>query len=870
MTQRVAPPIPDDAGSAADFVAALKALRLWSDLTYRQLATRADEIDHPLPPSTTASVLGRSALPRRDFVASFVRACGLSDDQAARWLAARDALAAGGAAARADDETDQPAPWPAPAMLPPDLPDFTGRATELAALANHLSPGEDRALPIVAISGMPGAGKTALAAHVAHAVAPSYPDGQLWINLGGAEACPLDPGEVLSRLLRALGVHSRAIPAAAEERAEVYRMRLAGQRVLVVLDNARSEAQVRPLLPGSGSCAVLVTSRTRLSGIEGAHQIELGVLPRFDALRLLGLVGGAQRVAGQSADAAEIVDLCGNLPLAVRVAGARLAARPSWPLARLAALLGDEVRRLDSLSTGDLAVRSSLMSSYRELDPPQRRLFRLLGLLEVADFPAWVAAVVLRESPERAAERVEALVDAQLLTIAGTDPARQTRYRFHDLVRVFARELALAEESERCRRHVVDHALGGWLALAERMAPKIPGPCFAPISGSAPRPPVGEIFDRLGEVDPLDWFDAERAALPAAVRQACRLDLSELAFDLAGALEKYFDVRGMYTDWESLNTVVLETCRRTGNRLGEAVMLRGLMDVTTWTAKGGGDVMGRFHADADRLFEMFDELGHEAGAADAAVNRSWALTAAGDHAGAVDAASRALRLAERAAHPGGQVRARLARGLAHYESGRYDVAIAEATRALDDARALDNDRCLATALQFCGFAYREAGDADTSLRLLEQALTISRAYCDHYAEVLTLLGLARLHLRRGDARARGVAEASLALSREFQLNHYLADALAVLGEIELADGRPARAVTHLEESVAIWKERGWVSFHATALTTLGQAYAAIAPEAAHLTFGQAQELFAQLGNDAKVAELAELMRTVPPHPARPG
>ncbi|GIF62234.1 hypothetical protein Ais01nite_02690 [Asanoa ishikariensis] len=461
------PSVP--ATNAADFVAALRALRVWADLTYRALAIRSKSLGHCLPMSTTASTLGRNTLPRREFVAQFVAACGLDPDQAKEWTAARDSLAAGQPAV-ARGASEQPATKPAatddiaPAMLPPDVPDFTGRTVEADTLFGRLDRerrGGAAALPVAAVFGMAGSGKTALALHVAHRLAASYPDGQLWFDLGGAVGCPLGAGEVLSRMLRALGMPSRAIPRRLDERAETYRMRLAGRQVLVVLDNTRGEEQVRPLLPGTGTCGVLVTSRRRLTGIEGAHHLELAVFPEADALGLLSRIVGVERLRSQLAEAGEIVARCGRLPLAVRVAGARLAARPAWPLRRLAEILGDERRRLDQLATGDLAVRSSLLASYQDLQQEQQRLFRLLGLFDAEDFPGWLAAAVLGGPPTRAADHLEALVDAQLLGVAGVDPGGQLRYRFHGLVKLFAREQARAEESDECR----------WSSVCEGQAP---------------------------------------------------------------------------------------------------------------------------------------------------------------------------------------------------------------------------------------------------------------------------------------------------------------------------------------------------------------------------------------------------------------
>src|SRR6185437_7719146 len=280
----------------------------------------------------------------------------------------------------------------APAQLPADITDFTGRKTQLATVA-HLAGAADRsATVLITIAGQAGSGKTALAVHAAHRLRAHYPDGQLFVDLRGTQAQPLAATDVLARFLRALGVDRMAIPDDAEERAALYRSRLADRRLLILLDDAACEAQLRPLLPGTPGCAVLVTSRARLSGLGGAQRVDLDVFAPDQAIELLARVAGPQRVAAEPVSAREIVRLCGFLPLAIRVAGARLGARPHWPLSRLEADLTDEGTRLDTLRLGDLEVRASLARSYDTLDVIARRALRLLGLIEAADFAPWVTA----------------------------------------------------------------------------------------------------------------------------------------------------------------------------------------------------------------------------------------------------------------------------------------------------------------------------------------------------------------------------------------------------------------------------------------------------------------------------------------------
>ena len=763
------------------------------------------------------------------------------------------------------DVTHPPAPddgpaWTVPALLPPDITDFTGRESTVERLVTVLSGAGEAATPlvVVGVAGMAGIGKTALAVRVAHRAAARYQDGQLYVDLRGVATKPLDPVDALARLLHATGVDSRAVPADPVECAQLYRSRLAGRRVLVVLDNAGSEEQVRALLPGAGTCAVLITSRAPLTGLEGVRWSHLDVFSEADAVGLLGRLAGPGRMAGEADDASAIVRLCGLLPLAVRIAGARLASRPAWPLARLAALLDDEQRRLDRLATGDLAVRASLGLSYGALHTTARRLFRGLGLFDLPDFPARLAAAVLDAPIEPAEVLLEQLVDAQLLADAGTDAAGQSRYRFHDLVRLYARECLEREDPPERRVAVLRAGAGAYLDVAERLAEAIPGPCYAAVHGPAPRTRVAGLAD---PDDPLSWFDAERAAIAAAVRQLCAAGDTEAAFDLAGCLEKYFDLRGHYLDWRTTNELVLDACRAAGDRRGEAVMLRGLIEIRTWHSNEHPEqVMDHLYADATRLADLFDAVGEERGVADALVEQAWALTARGDYATAAERAERSLRLAERHHHLGGAARAHVAAAVVHGENGLFDVSADHLTSALRLARLLGNARYEATVLQFLGILYTRLGDRAAAEPLLEASLEIVRRYQDRYAEALTLLTLARLHLCEGDPRGRSAAEAALAIGRRYTLPHHIADALGVLGDIDLAAGRYAEAVPGLEESVRLWRTRGWPSFLAEALISLGRAYTGTADvAAARRCWIEARDILAGLGHPDRAGEVEVLL-----------
>jgi NB-ARC domain len=323
-------------------------------------------------------------------------------------------------AARGDVRVTAKSNQTIPAQLPLDIADFTGREDELSALRRYVTRqagSSSAAVPILTIKGKPGIGKSALAIHFAHELRPQFPDAQLFASLRGTDPEPkrIAAIAVLGQFLRALGVQDAEIPAALEDASARYRSELAGRRAVVVLDNAADEAQVRPLLPGSPGCVVLITSRGQLAALAGGASLTVDVLPEDDAIALLARLGGEDRIAADPADAIAVVRHCGYLPLALRIAGAKLGTRPAWTSAELAVRLADERRRLEELRVGDLAVRASFALSYQSLAPVQARVFRLLGLLDGPDMaPATVAA--LAETTLREAEGLlESLLDAHLL-----------------------------------------------------------------------------------------------------------------------------------------------------------------------------------------------------------------------------------------------------------------------------------------------------------------------------------------------------------------------------------------------------------------------------------------------------------------------
>ncbi|MEU7578416.1 BTAD domain-containing putative transcriptional regulator [Streptomyces sp. NPDC041068] len=429
-----------------------------------------------------------------------------------------------------------------PAHLPSAGPVFVGRQPELAALDalvrddTHPRPGEQP--PVIGfVSGIPGVGKTSLALRWAHRYAGEFPDGQLFADLGGRGGQEqVAAGDVLARFLRALGVPDDRVPADLGEREALYRSVLATRHILLVLDDAQSFEQLRPLLPGSGRCRVVVTSRAQLDSAAaacGSVRLNLGMLHESEAVELLARVAGEERIAAEPAHTARLAALCDRLPLALRIAASRLAAKPHWTVRHLTARLADDRRRLSELCEGDPALRAGFDLGYRRLPPDAAAMYRRLGLLEAPDFAAWAGAAVLDTDVAEAERLMEYLVDAQLLRTVGMDATDNLRYRLPDLLRLHARERAEAEEPADERDRVLDRVLRSWLTIAEEAYRRENGGKRLPRQRTTLRRRIetGYLDELLAS--PHEWLKAEQRALKSVIAQSRALGRDELAFDLA-------------------------------------------------------------------------------------------------------------------------------------------------------------------------------------------------------------------------------------------------------------------------------------------------------------------------------------------------
>jgi len=681
-----------------------------------------------------------------------------------------------GMARPAKPEADEPAePRPArgarrtavvPAQLPADIADFTGRDDQVKRLSDLLSgtgaSGDPGAVRIAVVAGAGGLGKTSLAVHAAHRARRRFPDGQLYVDLLGATAAPLLPGDVLARFLRDLGVDGRDIPVDQDERAARYRTTLARRRMLIVLDNARDAAQVRPLLPGTASSAVLVTTRSRMPDLASTRLVDLNVLDDDEALQLFVKVVGEERAAAEPEATAELLDACAGLPLAIRICAARLVTRSGWTIQAMAGRLRDEHHRLDEMRAGDLAVRASFEVSFTSLPPSTdkqgidpARAFRLLGLWPGPSISS-AAAAALFGIPEYSAEdALEVLVDTHLLESVGPD-----RYRFHDLLRVYAAGRAADDLPEAERAAAVARLLTWYMRTADAAATAVaPRRYNVPLGASADDEAAPLSFP--GSEAALAWYDDERANLVVATRQAAECGLPEIAWRLPAPLFQFFSSRGNWVECIATHRIALESARQLGNRQGEAWILNNLGDAlgTTRDPEGIGYL--------ERSLAIRREIGDRMGEAQAANN----LADAHLWLGRVDGA---LALYRRALEVNRQVGDRFGEGIALVNLGWMLVDLTRAEEAVDyllQARRafaeIDYSDGVGYALHHLGRCYVLLGRDADALACLRQALASHQATGNRPRQAATLRSIGTAQNQAGrTAEARESWTRAMAIFEE--------------------------------------------------------------------------------------------------------
>jgi DNA-binding SARP family transcriptional activator len=719
----------------------------------------------------------------------------------------------------------RPVPEQVPRMLPGGIADFTGRAEEISEIRRFLIPGagqEDHvAVPLVVITGRGGIGKTSLAVQTSHGLDDSFPDGQLFADLHGAGPQPPGPQAILERFLRALGVAGSQLPEGLDERAEMYRSLLAGRKVLVVLDDAASESQVTPLLPGSHTAAVIITSRSRLAGLAGASRVEVGALEAGKSLELLARIAGAERVQAQPAEAAAVAAWCGHLPLALRVAGARLAARPHWSVGQLAGRLADETRRLDELRHGDMAVRPSISLSYDNSSEEARRLLRRLALMDQPVFSGWLAAALLDETAEHAEDLLDELVSAQLIETTASASGRYGQYRFHDLIRAFARERLTADDGPADREAALERALGALLYLAEEAHRAFFGHEVWIPSDARRWPLPGHLTEKLLG-DPMAWYESERAALIAGVRQAARAGLVETCWGLAFSTVPLFESRAYLDDWRETHETALAAARTAHHVRGEAAILLSLA-LFHLTLKRPGPA----RRDAMAASRLFRQIGDDHNQALADRNIAYADWLSGRLDDAMHGYQQALSTIVK--HQDRIAAAFVLQAMARVELDRGDPAaarelIAEALRMSEVDRS---GRVKAQVLYRMGEVSLLTGELNEAVDAFGSALLLVRGTGDLIGEAYALAGMGSAKVRQGQPdQARDALQRAAELA--IASGDGLAEVRALVGltELALATDDPGQAVGHAEQAATVSQLIGAPLEQSRALTQLSDAYAA--------------------------------------------
>ncbi|SDX56776.1 Helix-turn-helix domain-containing protein [Amycolatopsis xylanica] len=712
------------------FMALLKRYRLRANLTQEELAEESGVSIRAIRDIER----GIARSPQRRTIESLAAPLALSGDELTQL---RDAAKSN----RAQQTATGVYATSVLGMLPPDLDDLTGRERDLGtllALADELS-GPRWSGHTAVLTGPPGAGKTSLAVRTAHELTDAFPDGRLFLKLRGMSSQPSDPADVLHLVLRSLGVDAVTIPAELEQRASLCRSLLKDRAAILVLDDAAGEAQVRPLLVGGPRCLTLITSRQLLVGLEGVSRLNLTVLDSGDAIALLTAIVGRARVAAEPEAARELAELCGRLPLALRIVGNRLASRPGWPLAGLVDQLRDTGTRLKTLTAGDLDVRSVFELSYRQLTPAAATVFRRLSLVPAAEFSAG-AAMALADTRD-AAPILEELADASLLQTSHVDG----RYQFHDLLRVFAAEL-LAQEDTPEAIEAADHRLTGWLVRTATQA----GRYFLPSGDSEPPAPTPWFSEPDGA---RRWLEVEvKNWLPAMKSTAARGEHRPV-LDLAEAMHWYLDIDGTATTWHEVYELAVRSAVALGSKRDEAVHRNNL----SWIVCTLGDGDGA----AQLALQALDAAVAAGDLREQAWSKLYLRRAQADDSG--ELLDEAVRLFEEADYPIGLQWARAERATYWHEQGDHAAAAAEFERCLDHLKQRTgtpmDDYSYAYVLLDSATCLLALGSHDTAFTRCEQALGLFRRHGVTLGQARTLQAIAEILRHRGDHANAAAAQA---------------------------------------------------------------------------------------------------------------
>ena len=724
--------------------------------------------------------------------------------------------------------------------LPRDTAAFTGRTGEMDRLAAVSETAATAAvIGIHAVDGMAGIGKTAFAVHAAHRLAARFPDGQIFLRLHAHTAGqrPVDPAEALATLLLTTGVAPQQIPPGLEARSASWRGHLAGKKVLLVLDDAAGSDQVRPLLPGTAGCLVLLTSRRRLTALEEAAPISLGTLPPGEAADLF--IRSAARPGLQPADAAvaEIARLCGYLPLAIRLVAAGLRHHPAWTVTDLAADLVTARDRLAAMQAEDVSVAAAFDLSCQDLTAGQQRLFRRLGLHPGADIDAYAAAALDDTNLQATRRRLGELYDQNLIG----EPARG-RYRLHDLLREYARTRAAADgpaDNQAAIGRLLDYYLHTAVAASRHIAWR------TSIADPPPRGPAPACAPELGtEDEAVAWLGTERANLHACAGYAAAHGRLVHAVRIPVAMSGFLHIQGHWNEAVTLGQAALAAARTIGDRHGQALALEGLGEVQQRTgdypaaaaslaqalqlSRDLGDRHGQAWAlnqlgvvqwltgdypaaaaSLARALQLFRDLGDRSGQAWALYDLGVVQQRTGDYPAAAASLTRALQLFRDLGDRYGQAWALNQLGVVQWRTGDYPAAAASLTRALQLFRDLGDRQGQAWALNQLGVVQRLTGDRPAATASLTRALQLFRDLGDRHGQAGASINLGELLFLSSACReARGYFAQALSIARDLNTPVQKAQALEGIGRCHIREGNPGQGAADLRQALAIYRRIG--------------------------------------------------------------
>ncbi|MFF3441455.1 ATP-binding protein [Streptosporangium sp. NPDC002721] len=715
-----------------------------------------------------------------------------------------------------------------PQQLPRGIRIFINRLADLGRLDELIAGGQadgDAAVACV-ITGTAGVGKTSLALHWAHRVREQFPDGQLYIDLRGYDpGPPVTPDQALEQFLLALGVPATVIPNDVEIKSSLYRSILADRQMLVILDNAGTVGQVRPLMPGTSRSLVIVTSRSRLSGLivrDGAHRTTLETLTESESVELLAATTADYRSGDQPAEIAELARLCAYLPLALRIAAERAASRPAMPLSELIADLRDESELWSALSTGDEgeadAVRTVFAWSYRALPEGAARLFCLLGLHPGSEFSQTAAAVLAGNEAVRVRSSLDVLTGAYLLESKGSG-----RYRFHDLLRAYAVDRARYEVSQAEQLAAVERACSWYLHSAHRCALALAHDTTLLFTLDASPQFVPLTFE--DHVEAAQWYETERSNLVGAVRAAFGTRLLRLTWQLAVVTERIYSSYNHFQDWRTTSLIGLQAARELGRR-EEAVMCESLGRLCRMTLEL--DKAAEYHRNAIAIHR---ELGDLPSAVKALNGLAWV----------------------------------------HLFAHRLQDARATLEDALSMARLVGDDYWIATIHYSLGYSHLQLEQPGEASVHLEESLNTFRALGDRLYESMVLTAFSLMYRDRGETeRALATAHEAVEISHEMANKLWEGTALLYLGKAQRATGRADEALVSYQHAAVSFRQEGDLSREAMALDGTGLAYMDLARPSDAVDFHRhAASMHRQVSDRWKLARslghLSDALRALKSH-----